>query len=62
MAKQRLSYEVHVDDASLGLASRVGTLYRHETRTDLPASFAYDLAWLRSAHRFVLDPLSSSGT
>ena len=56
MAKQRLSYEVHVDDASLGLASRVGTLYRHETRTDLPASFAYDLAWLRSAHRFVLDP------
>lgn len=57
MAKgSRDTFEVHLDAHELGVSQRVGTLFRHETRTDLPASFEYDHSWLESANRFMLDP------
>lgn len=54
--ERRQSWEVHLDAPELGGMSRVGTLYRHDTRTDLPASFAYEPAWLKSGMAFMLDP------
>src|SRR6266487_17591 len=59
MAKARLerqAFEVHLDAAELAVQQRVGTLVRHETRTDLPASFEYDESWLKSERVFMLDP------
>jgi serine/threonine-protein kinase HipA len=52
----RESFEVFLDAAELGPAQRVGTLYRHDVRTDLAPSFAYDPAWLQSGRAFMLDP------
>jgi serine/threonine-protein kinase HipA len=52
----RLAYEVHLDAPELGVSHRVGTLYRHEVRTDVPASFEYDRDWLKSERAFALDP------
>lgn len=52
----RLEYEVHLDAPELGVSRRVGTLYRHETRTDVPAAFEYDKAWLTHDQAFALDP------
>ena len=57
MAKaERGAFEVHVDASELGAQCRVGTLYRHDVRTDLPASFEYDADWLKSERAFTLDP------
>lgn len=57
MAKaKRLTYEVHLDAPELGVSQRVGFLYRHETRSDVAASFEYDQAWLKSSQAFALDP------
>ena len=57
MAKaNRLSYEVHLDAPELGVCQRVGTLFRHEVRTDVPASFEYDQDWLKNGQAFALDP------
>jgi serine/threonine-protein kinase HipA len=57
MAKaNRLAYEVHLDAPELGVSHRVGTLYRHEVRTDVPAAFEYDADWLKSERVFALDP------
>lgn len=49
---KRQSWEVHLGAPELGGMCRVGTLYRHDIRTDLPASFAYDPAWLKSGMAF----------
>lgn len=58
MAKpeERAAYEVHLDAAELGVQQRVGTMYRHALRTDLPASFEYSEEWLKSDRVFMLDP------
>src|SRR5690348_15081965 len=52
----RQAFEVHLDAAELGVLQKVGTVFRHETKTDLPASFEYDEAWLKSDRVFMLDP------
>ena len=52
----RLEYEVHLDAPELGVSQRVGTLYRHEVRTDIPAAFEYDKDWLKHGQAFALDP------
>lgn len=52
----RLAYEVHLDAPELGVRQRVGVLYRHEVRTDFPASFEYDKDWLKHGQAFALDP------
>ncbi|CAM2178134.1 serine/threonine-protein kinase HipA [Paraburkholderia sacchari] len=52
----RLTYEVHLDAPELGVSRRVGTLYRHEVRTDVAAAFEYDQDWLKSDRAFDLDP------
>jgi serine/threonine-protein kinase HipA len=52
----RDAFEVFLDAAELGVQEKVGTLYRHEARTDLPASFEYERSWLDSRRAFMLDP------
>jgi serine/threonine-protein kinase HipA len=52
----REAFEVFLDAAELGIQQQVGTLYRHDVRTDLPASFEYSPAWLASRQVFMLDP------
>lgn len=52
----RESYQVHLDALELGVRAMVGTLRRHDSRTDVPASFEYDPAWLRGKRAFMLDP------
>ncbi|WP_079436795.1 type II toxin-antitoxin system HipA family toxin [Zoogloea sp. LCSB751] len=53
----RVPLEVWLDAPELhhGLV-RVGMLYPHDARTDLPPSFAYDRGWLESPRKFELDP------
>lgn len=52
----RLAYEAHLDAPELGVRQRVGVLYRHVLRTDIPASFEYDKDWLKHDQAFALDP------
>lgn len=52
----RLIYEVHLDASELGVSHQVGRLFRHEIRTDIPASFEYDRDWLKDERAFALDP------
>ncbi len=52
----RGSFQVHLDARELGIQARVGTLWRHESRTDVPAAFEYDPAWLKTGQAFMLDP------
>lgn len=57
MAKaERNAIEVHLDASELSVCQKVGTLYRHDVRTDLAAPFEYDKNWLGSQHAFLLDP------
>ncbi|MCW7537935.1 HipA domain-containing protein [Aquabacterium sp. A7-Y] len=57
MAKsERKAIEVHIDAHELSVRQQVGTLYRHDVRTDLAAPFEYDRSWLESRHAFLLDP------
>ena len=57
MAKpDREAIEVHLDARELGGLQQVGTLYRHDMRTDLPAAFEYAPTWLKSTQAFMLDP------
>jgi serine/threonine-protein kinase HipA len=57
MAKvERDAFEVYLDAAELGVQQKVGTLYRHDIRTDLAPAFEYDPAWLNSKKAFMLDP------
>jgi serine/threonine-protein kinase HipA len=53
---QRKTWEVFLDAAELQPLCRVGWLYQPLARTDAPAAFEYDPAWLRSADPFSLDP------
>ena len=53
---ERLTWEVHLDAPDLQQCAMVGRLYQPLARTDTPASFEYDPAWLRGAHAFALDP------
>lgn len=53
---KRSAYEVFLDAADLGATARVGILYRHGERTDLPASFEYNEQWVKSNQVFRLDP------
>lgn len=55
-ASARDAFEVFLDAPELGAQQRVGTLYRHDVRTDLPASFEYHRDWLTSERVFMLDP------
>jgi serine/threonine-protein kinase HipA len=52
----RDAIQVHLEALELGAQARVGTLWRHDVRTGVPAAFEYDAAWLKSAHAFMLDP------
>jgi transcriptional regulator with XRE-family HTH domain len=36
----------------LGIQARGGTVWRHESHTDVPAAFEYDPAWLNSSQAF----------
>lgn len=59
MAKAKVArdaFEVFLDAAELGVQQQVGTLYRHDVRTDLAASFEYAPTWLASQQVFMLDP------
>lgn len=59
MAKANIArdtFEVFLDAAELGVQQQVGTLYRHDVRTDLAASFEYAPNWLASQQVFMLDP------
>ena len=53
---ERVAYEVHLDAAELSVQQRIGTMYRHAFRSDLPASFEYSEEWLKSERVFMLDP------
>lgn len=52
----REPYQVHLDARELGVQARVGTLWRHESKADVPAAFEYDRAWLKGGKAFMLDP------
>ncbi len=52
----RESVEVVLDAPELAACSRVGTLWFSRSRTDFPASFEYDAAWLSAPSSFQLDP------
>jgi len=57
MAKaERLTWEVHLDAPELQEPGMVGWLFQPLARTDAPASFEYDPAWLQGPHAFALDP------
>ncbi len=57
MAKAaRLTWEVHLDAPELHEPCRLGWLYQPLVRTDAPASFEYDTAWLQGRNAFALDP------
>ena len=57
MAKHiRQHWDVYLDASELGPLGRVGSLFRHSVRTDIPASFEYDVQWLQGGHAFMLDP------
>lgn len=49
--------EVWLDDSTLHPGPvKIGTLYPHDRRSDLPPSFAYDQDWLASPRSFQIDP------
>lgn len=52
----RQAFEVFLDATELGSLQKVGTIFPHEVRTDLPAAFEYDKDWLRHDRAFMLDP------
>lgn len=55
MARPTLQVWLDAPEIHQGLV-RIGTLYPHDARTDLPPSFAYDTQWLESPRGFALDP------
>ncbi|MBZ8139690.1 HipA domain protein [Rubrivivax gelatinosus] len=52
----RRTWEVHLDAVELQPPTRVGWLHQNLARTDTPAAFEYDRAWLRGSDPFSLDP------
>lgn len=55
-AGNRRVWEVWLDAAELEPAVLVGRLYQNLVKTAVPASFAYEPAWLKSDTKFMLDP------
>lgn len=45
----RRTWEVHLDAVELQPPTRVGWQHQNLARTDTPAAFQYDRAWLRSS-------------
>lgn len=54
--RERPAIEVHLDAPELVPLQQVGTLYRHDVRTDLAVPFEYAPAWLEHENAFLLDP------
>jgi serine/threonine-protein kinase HipA len=54
--RERPTIEVHLDAPDLVPFQQVGTLYRHEVRTDLAVPFVYTQSWLKQESAFLLDP------
>lgn len=54
--RERPTVEVYLDAPELVPSQRVGTLYRHDVRTDLGLSFEYAPSWLKHENAFLLDP------
>jgi serine/threonine-protein kinase HipA len=52
----RRSWDAWLDAPELETTTRVGQLFQNLARTSVPATFAYDPAWLQSATKFALDP------
>lgn len=55
-AHNRKTREVWLDAPELEPAGRVGSLFQNLVKTSVPATFAYDPAWLQTATKFALDP------
>lgn len=53
---ERDAVDVILDAEELAPPMKVGTLRFSRARTDLPASFEYDAAWLNNGNCFQLDP------
>jgi serine/threonine-protein kinase HipA len=53
---ERDSVDVVLDAEEITPTMKVGTLRFSRARTDLPASFEYDPAWLNNDNCFQLDP------
>ncbi|MBN8494937.1 MAG: type II toxin-antitoxin system HipA family toxin, partial [Burkholderiales bacterium] len=49
-------WEVWLDAAELEPTCLVGRLYQNLVKTVVPASFAYESAWLQGDTKFMLDP------
>ncbi|MGA0571267.1 type II toxin-antitoxin system HipA family toxin [Variovorax sp. VNK109] len=54
--RERPTIEVYLDAPELVPSQQVGTLYRHDVRTDLGFSFEYAPSWLKEENAFLLDP------
>jgi serine/threonine-protein kinase HipA len=54
--RERSTIEVHLDAPELVPFQQVGTLYRHDVRTDLAVPFEYARSWLAHENAFLLDP------
>jgi serine/threonine-protein kinase HipA len=54
--RERSTIEVHLDAPELVPFQQVGTLYRHDVRTDLAVPFEYVPSWLEHENAFLLDP------
>ncbi len=54
--RERPAIEVHLDAPELVDSQQVGTLCRHEVRTDLAPPFEYTPSWLARDNAFLLDP------
>lgn len=54
--RERPTIEVYLDAPELAPSQQVGTLYRHDVRTDLGLSFEYAPSWLDHENAFLLDP------
>lgn len=54
--RKRAPIEVHLDAYELVPFQQVGTMYRHDVRTDLAVPFEYAPAWLQHEKAFLLDP------
>lgn len=52
----RKTWEVWLDAPELEPSARVGSLFQNLAKTSVPATFAYDPAWLLTPTKFALDP------
>jgi serine/threonine-protein kinase HipA len=56
LKRERQAIEVYLDASELVPFQQVGTLYRHDVRTDLAVPFEYARPWLEHENAFLLDP------